>query len=64
MYEHGIIMPTQTSLARHTDDSSPDSFAGQKWEHLKVPQKRFEKPHLGRLAHLIALKPMTMFGEL
>ena len=51
MYEHGIEMRTPTSprmrperlcvLAQRIADSSPDFFAGQKWEYLKVPQIRF-----------------------
>ena len=70
MYEHGIKMPTQTSprtrpeelwvLAQRVDDSSPDSFAGQKWEYLKVPQKSFETLQPSRLEHLVALKPMLL----
>jgi hypothetical protein len=51
MYEYGIKMPTPTSprmrperlcvVAQRFADSSPDSFAGQKWEYLKVSQIRF-----------------------
>ena len=60
MYEHGIKMPTQTFLSQRTDDSSPDCFAGQKWEYLKVPQKGFETLQPSRLEHLIALRPANL----
>jgi hypothetical protein len=63
MYEHGIKMPTRTSLAQRTDDSSPDSFAGQKWEYLKVPQKGFETLQPSRLKHLVARDPVELSSK-